>query len=439
MDYTTSFIPVVLINSFTIVLAMTNLLVYPLRYYSKIIIFIYIAICQLFLNQTFGQSIIPFTLCGIIFIIAVSSRHFISNSFFSLIGYLFATFLNYALISVLNLLGITVSVLYTKKSYLLTFTIIYGVLTIITTYILGTYLKRLFTGNGIILSKNLQYLFIFEVIICIAIFAYNITQAEDRGYPSEIVYFNTVLFSAFFIVTLIIFFFCLSIIQKNSELELVKREKAAMEEYLIKLDTLYQDTRIFKHDYLNILSTMKFYIEDEDKTNLKEFFESKIMPTNKKLTGKSAIIDRLSRIRILELKGILYFKLISAMNQNLNITLEMHDDIFYIAMDALDLASIIGNYMDNAIEAALASQEKKLIVLLIQDTDSVIVSISNTADEEEIVLEDIYQKETSYKNGHSGLGLYSTNTILDKYDNIIHTTTYEEHIFTQTLEICNIP
>lgn len=439
MDYTTSFFPVAIINSFTVVFAMTNLLIYPLRLNSKIILYIYITLCQLFLGSTFGQNIIPLTIGGVIFIIAVSNKHFISNSLFALSGYLFATFLNYAFVSVLNLLGVTVTILYSNNIYLLTFVILYSITTIVTTFIFGNYLRRLFTGNGIILSKNLQYLFIFEVIICIAIFAYNITQAEDRGYPSEIVYFNTVLFSAFFIVTLIIFFFCLSIIQKNSELELVKREKAAMEEYLIKLDTLYQDTRIFKHDYLNILSTMKFYIEDEDKTNLKEFFESKIMPTNKKLTGKSAIIDRLSRIRILELKGILYFKLISAMNQNLNITLEMHDDIYYIAMDALDLASIIGNYMDNAIEAALASREKKLIVLLIQDTDSVIVSISNTADEEEIVLEDIYQKETSYKNGHSGLGLYSTNTILDKYDNIIHTTTYEEHIFTQTLEICNIP
>lgn len=439
MDYTTSFFPVAIINSFTVVFAMTNLLIYPLRLNSKIILYIYITLCQLFLGSTFGQNIIPLTIGGVIFIIAVSNKHFISNSLFALSGYLFATFLNYAFVSVLNLLGITVTILYSNNIYLLTFVILYSITTIVTTFIFGNYVRRLFTGNGIILSKNLQYLFIFEVIICIAIFAYNITQAEDRGYPSEIVYFNTVLFSAFFIVTLIIFFFCLSIIQKNSELELVKREKAAMEEYLIKLDTLYQDTRIFKHDYLNILSTMKFYIEDADKTNLKEFFESKIMPTNKKLSGKSAIIDRLSRIRILELKGILYFKLISAMNQNLNITLEMHDDIFYIAMDALDLASIIGNYMDNAIEAALASQEKKLIVLLIQDTDSVIVSISNTADEEEIVLEDIYQKETSYKNGHSGLGLYSTNTILDKYDNIIHTTTYEEHIFTQTLEICNIP
>lgn len=439
MDYTTSFFPVAIINSFTVVFAMTNLLIYPLRLNSKIILYIYITLCQLFLGSTFGQNIIPLTIGGVIFIIAVSNKHFISNSLFALSGYLFATFLNYAFVSVLNLLGITVTILYSNNIYLLTFVILYSITTIVTTFIFGNYVRRLFTGNGIILSKNLQYLFIFEVIICIAIFAYNITQAEDRGYPSEIVYFNTVLFSAFFIVTLIIFFFCLSIIQKNSELELVKREKAAMEEYLIKLDTLYQDTRIFKHDYLNILSTMKFYIEDEDKTNLKEFFESKIMPTNKKLTGKSAIIDRLSRIRILELKGILYFKLISAMNQNLNITLEMHDDIYYIAMDALDLASIIGNYMDNAIEAALASRGKKLIVLLIQDTDSVIVSISNTADEEEIVLEDIYQKETSYKNGHSGLGLYSTNTILDKYDNIIHTTTYEEHIFTQTLEICNIP
>lgn len=439
MDYTVSFIPVTLINSFSFLFAMTNLLLYPLRFPNKFIIYIYLVLCQIFFGNAFGQNIIPFTIGGAILIIGLSNKHLISNAFFALIGYLFAIFLNYAIVSLLNIFGATAQVIYSKSSYLLTFVTLYSTITIITTYILGRYLRFLFIDKKLILNNKLQFLFALEVIICVAIFTYNITQAENKGYPSELVYFNTVLFTAFFITTLIIFFFCFHIVQKNYELENVKKEKQALEDYMTTLDTLYQETRIFKHDYMNILCTMKYYIEEADTSDLKEFFDTRILPTNKKLTGKNAIIDRLSRIRILELKGILYYKLITAMNKELNVIFEMHDDINTICMDMLDLSNIVGNYLDNAIDAAIDTEAKRLTVLLIKDHSSIVISISNSAADEEIMLEEINKADTSLKSGHSGLGLYSSNSILDKYDNIIHTTTYNEHIFTQTLEICNLP
>lgn len=439
MDYTVSFIPVTLINSFTFLFAMTNLVLYPLRLINKTIIYIYLAFCQIFFFLQFGQNIIPFTIGGAILIIALSNKHLISNAFFALIGYLLAIFLNYAIVSLLDIFGATAQVIYSKSSYLLTFVTVYSTITIITTYTLGRYLRFLFIDKKLILNNKLQFLFALEVIICVAIFTYNITQAENKGYPSELVYFNTVLFTAFFITTLIIFFFCFHIVQKNYELENVKKEKQALEDYMTTLDTLYQETRIFKHDYMNILCTMKYYIEEADTSDLKEFFDTRILPTNKKLTGKNAIIDRLSRIRILELKGILYYKLITAMNKELNVIFEMHDDINTICMDMLDLSNIVGNYLDNAIDAAIDTEAKRLTVLLIKDHSSIVISISNSAADEEIMLEEINKADTSLKSGHSGLGLYSSNSILDKYDNIIHTTTYNEHIFTQTLEICNLP
>lgn len=439
MDYTASFIPVTLINSFSFLFAMTNLLLYPLRFTNKIIIYIYLALCQIFFGNAFGQNIIPFTIGGTIIIIALSNKHLVSNAFFALIGYLFAVFLNYAIVALLNVFGVTAQSIYSNSSYLLTFVSIYSVITILTTYTLGRYLRFFFIDKNLILNKKLQLLFAIEVIICVSIFTYNITQAENEGYPSALVYFNTVLFTAFFITTLIIFFFCFYLLQKNYELENVRKEKQALEEYMIKLDTLYQETRIFKHDYVNMLSTMTYYIEEADTCNLREFFYTKILPTNQRLTGKNALIDRLSRVRILELKGILYYKLVTAMNKELNVNFEMQDEIHTIAMDMLDLSNIVGNYMDNAIDAALETEEKLLTVVLIKDISSIVISISNSALDEEIMMEEIYKANTSLKTGHSGLGLYSSNSILDKYDNVIHTTTYKEHIFMQTLEICNLP
>ncbi|WP_342757490.1 GHKL domain-containing protein [Kineothrix sedimenti] len=223
---------------------------------------------------------------------------------------------------------------------------------------------------------------------------------------------------------------------KNQELEFIKQQKQSLEEYVKKIEDLYQDTRIFKHDYINILSTMQYYIDDDDIDNLKVFFRSKILPSSEALTNKESIIGKLSNIKVLELKSILYAKLISAMNQKLNITLEIQEEISSISMDTLDLSTVIGAFMDNAIEAAKVSEEKKLLILLIYSEESVTIVISNSSPAIDIKLDVIYDKDVTYKEGHSGLGLYSSNKILDKYSNVIHSTNYNYNIFTQTLEIC---
>lgn len=438
MDLTISFIFISLINSFTFMFAMTNLLLFPTHLINKIIIYIYIACCQIFFFLQFGQNIIPFTIGGTILIIAASNGHLILNSLFALLGYLLAIFINYILISFLNLFGFTVSDLYSNNYYLITFVIVYAVITCIASRFLGKYLRILYAQHKIIFSKEILALLISEVIACTTIFAFNIIQGEKEGYPTEIVYFNMILFGAFFVITFIIFFFCLRIMYKNQEFQFLKQQKQSLEEYVKKIEDLYQNTRIFKHDYMNILSTMQYYIDDDDIDNLKVFFRTKILPSSQTLTNRDAIISRLSNIKVLELKGILYSKLISAMNQELNITLEIQEEINSISMDMLDLSTVVGCFMDNAIEAAKESEEKKLLILLINNEESVTIVISNSSPEVDIKLDAIYDKDVTYKEGHSGLGLYSANKILDKYNNIIHSTNYNYNIFTQTLEICSL-
>jgi two-component system sensor histidine kinase AgrC len=436
MNDNLSFILISLVNSFLFMMAMTNLLLFPPRLMNKIFVYFYILLCQLFFAPQLGQHIIIFTIGGALLIVAASNKHYIINSLFSLLGYLLAIFINYVIFTFLNLIGITVSDIAANNYYYLFFTIIYAAITCTVSKFIGQHLRLLSSQHKLIFSKEILTLFISEVVVCISIFSYNIIQGEREGYPSEVVYFNTILFGTFFIITFIIFFFSLRIMYKNQELEFIQQQKQSLEEYVKKIEDLYQDTRIFKHDYINILSTMQYYIDDDDIDNLKTFFRTKILPSSEALTNKESIIGKLSNIKVLELKSILYAKLISAMNQKLNITLEIQEEINSISMDMLDLSTVIGAFMDNAIEAAKASEEKKLLILLIYNKESVTIVISNSAPVIDIKLDAIYDKDVTYKDGHSGLGLYSSNKILDKYSNVIHSTNYNYNIFTQTLEIC---
>ena len=211
-----------------------------------------------------------------------------------------------------------------------------------------------------------------------------------------------------------------------------------MEEYMQKLEESYQDMRLFKHDYVNLLSTMQLLIDEDETDKLKELFYTRILPSSHKLAGKDAIIGKLSNIKILELKGILYSKILSAMNQDINFTMEIQEEIHNISMEMLDLVTVIGIFMDNAIEAALVTEDKHMTVIIIDNEVSVTIIISNSAPDIDINLDEIYHRDITYKKNHSGLGLYSAITILNKYNNTIHSTTYNNNIFTQTLEICKI-
>ena len=432
----TIFIIVSLINSFTLTFSMTNLLPYPINRPNRVAIYVYTAFCQITFFLYIGQSILFFTIGGALLIIVISNKHYIANSLFSLVGYLFAILINYLLTVPLNIMHITITYMSTYNYITLVFVMVYCIITYIITYFIGQFIRKKVNLIDIIIPRKIQLFLFLEIILCTSIFICNILLEEKKGYPSEIVYFNALLFGTFFIITLIIFFFCLRILQKNHELLRVQQEKKSLEEYMKKIEDLYQDMRRFKHDYMNILSTMKYYIDNDESENLKEYFQAKILPTSEKLVGKDAIIGQLSNIKLLELKGILYSKLVSAMNQELNITLEIHDEVDLISMEMLDLATIIGIFMDNAIEAAQESRIKNLVILIVNNPELVTIIISNSTDDTSIELDHIYEKDTSSKEGHCGLGLYSVNKILENYNNVIHSTNFENNIFTQKLEIC---
>lgn len=436
MNSYTIYILVSLINSLTLMSAMTNLLIYPVRKISKVFIFLCIAFCQIFFFATSGQNITFGVIGGTLLIITFfSAHHYASNILMALLGYLIAIIVNYVITVPLNMFEITVAYLSSYNYFSLAFITVYGVVTYSITYFLGSYLRSRLSKSIFVIPRKIQFLLFLEVIFCTLIFIYNILREEQLAYPASTIYLNALLFGAFFVITLVIFFFCLRIMQKNHELLCSQQEKEALEEYMKKLEDLYQNMRIFKHDYINILTTLRYYIDNDEPQQLKEYFQTKILPTTAKLEGKDSTIGKLSNIKLLELKGILYTKLIFAMNLDLNISLEITDEIDSVPMEMLDLSTVIGILMDNAIEAAEKSQQKLLDIALFRVDDSVTIIISNSTDDTGIFLDRIYEKDVTSKAGHSGLGLYSVNMILAKYADVIHSTTYTNNIFTQRLEI----
>lgn len=428
-------ITVCIINAFCLSTAMSNLILYPIKYLNKFIIFIYIFIFQMFLFPIYGQSLTLLCVGGVVLIIAISNNHFISNITFSLFGYLLYVLLNHIMIVPLYLFGITIEKLCANYIADTIFTLSFGIIVFCVTFFLGKYLRRLFPDYNKSFLKSIRILFFIEIFSCSIVYIYNIIEGEKFGYPSQIIYFNGLLFSFFFIVTITIFLVCLRIMKRNNELTQKQKEEDDLMDYMMQLENMFQQTRVFKHDYMNILSTLSHYIEEGDSENLKVYFQTQVLPDCYNLTDKDALIAQLGNIKIKELKGLLYSKMVTALNRNLPVHLEIRNEIEFVAIKTLDLCKVVGIFIDNAMDEASESSEKSLNIAFIKDEEHLSVVIENSTDKTNINLQEIYMKDITHKRGHSGLGLYIAKNILNSYGNITHSTTLRNGIFTQIIDI----
>lgn len=429
MDNIFVFIFISLINSFAFMSAMTNLLFVQPSIVNRVFVYIYISLCQIFFGQFLGQNIIYFTIGGALLIVAVSSKKYLSNIIFSLLGYLIAVVINYVIVALFTAMGTTVAMIYSDNQFLILFVILYCILTFILTYFLGRYLRNYFIKDILYLPKQIKVFCTLEVIFCTLIFAYNIIEAEKKGYSSISVYYNTILFGSFLTVTFVIFMICLRIMLRE-----VENENKSLRNYAMKLEDLYQYMNNYRMNYSNVFSEIQSYINNDSDDSFQMFYETKLLPFSQGLENDKNIV-KLERIKLLEIKGILYSKLILALNLKLNIIFEINDDIDNIYMDMLDLSIVIDEFMKNAIEAAIETLEKEILVVLNKNNEYVSLIISNSSLDTNINLDIIYDEGETSKREHLGNGLFIARQHLNKYSNIIHTTTFNNRKFTQKLEI----
>ncbi|MBD5548782.1 MAG: sensor histidine kinase [Lachnospiraceae bacterium] len=206
----------------------------------------------------------------------------------------------------------------------------------------------------------------------------------------------------------------------------------AIENYAKHLENLYLDIRSFKHDYINILSSLHAYINDHDYKGLEEYFYQEILPAGSKIASEDSIYGRLAHIQTPEIKSILYLKIFLALKQEINVTTQIKDSINNFPINTIDLIRILGILLDNAIEASAATAEKILSICFLKDSEGIYIQIQNSSCNIDNI-EKIYQIGTSSKGSERGIGLYEAHQILKKYPNVLLNTEYSNFMFNQKL------
>lgn len=297
--------------------------------------------------------------------------------------------------------------------------------------------KRIFTYfiHKNIFSNRVLYLFASIVFLTLLFFYLNIAMMPDY-HSYEAIQLNLWIFSIYLVLILVIAAALVYLSIKHYNIRAKEKEQENFLNYLQLLEQTNEDTRKFKHDYINILASLRYYIEKEDMQSLKNYFYDSILPTQQKEIANNMMLDELNKLKIDGLKGLLTTKFIHARENGIPIHFEVTEEILHIQLDIIELNRVLGILLDNAIEASKQLDEPLIRVAFIKLEQSIMIVISNKIQEDlQVSIQDVFRKGFSTKGGKRGLGLSILKEIINANNHVILHTKIDTQAFIQELEI----
>ncbi|HFI0247139.1 TPA: sensor histidine kinase [Streptococcus suis] len=209
----------------------------------------------------------------------------------------------------------------------------------------------------------------------------------------------------------------------------------SLEDYSKQVENLYREVKGFRHDYANLMTTLRLAIEDNDIEQIRDIYQTVLKDSGKEFRASKYDIGRLVNIDNAALKSLLASKFLQANDNNVSVSLEVPDVIKPQGMNLVDFITIVSILCDNAIEAAIKAASPKLTIAFLLVNDKQIFIIENTTKEERVDLSEFYAFGHSSKGEGRGIGLYNVMKILERYPLISLNTTSKAYLFCQSLEI----
>ncbi|MCL1845357.1 MAG: GHKL domain-containing protein [Defluviitaleaceae bacterium] len=187
-----------------------------------------------------------------------------------------------------------------------------------------------------------------------------------------------------------------------------------LQAYTARIEEAFDGLAKFKHDHRNLLFTFHEHLKSGNIEKLKNAFETYIGYSAGIMDDNELDLKNLSFIEIPELKGLLMFKLLRAIQQNIAVSVEISEKVGNADSDCvLDLCRIMGILFDNAVEACLESSRPELRFVALNE-DNVLTFLLYNSYENVPQLDSMFEKGYSTKGEGRGTGLHTAAQILDE-------------------------
>ena len=211
-----------------------------------------------------------------------------------------------------------------------------------------------------------------------------------------------------------------------------------MERYSRHIEELYKEVRSFRHDYSNLLTSLRLGIEEEDMEQIKEVYDSVLKDSSEKLQDNKYDLGRLVNIRDKALKSLLAGKFLKARDKKIVFNVEVPEEIQVEGMSLLDFLTIVSILCDNAIEASAEASQPHVSIAFFKNGAQETFIIENSIKEEGIDISEIFSFGASSKGEERGIGLYTVMKIVESHPNTSLNTTCKNQVFRQVLTMISI-
>ena len=222
------------------------------------------------------------------------------------------------------------------------------------------------------LDENKKSSTIFLIVISVLIIIYVFYNISINYQWSKKYIINVIIVLTYFIIIIIF-------LKDKNEYNKLMRQYDTLFDYFKEFEDSIDDISLVNHEYQNQLSIIKSYIRSNDKKEALKYISEL---SNEYNLDNHEIISSLKNIPKGGIKGLLYYKIITASNKGVKIFLDVSKNVKTIFKKLSHeenkiLSKIVGVLIDNSIDAALNLDNKIVSVEIYEINKNINIVISN--------------------------------------------------------------
>lgn len=279
--------------------------------------------------------------------------------------------------------------------------------------------------NHIIKKNNKDWIYIILIMILMVLFIF--FNRYKMNNSTE--YFVNTAMAVFVVISFVY------VIYNKFQRQAMEDKYNESMEYVLRYEKIINEQGKKNHEYNNQLMVIKGYINKPER--LSEYLDEVI---GEHKTGQNYTVKQLGFLPDGGVKGLLYHKLSKMEDNNIKYYLYVDQNLKDKDIESFDLKTyrdltkLLGVFLDNAIDAALKSEEKEIEVELKDKDDCLLLTISNTYDKNTDINKVGKSGFTTKGVGH-GFGLSIVKDIAKTNSEIETFSSKESDKFIQTVMI----